>query len=471
MTVSAHLSCIVAALAEDVVPVVEGNERARSAVSSTLDVLRRLIVNAQPEYSAGIGAAAASLGLSDPPPSKHGEQMLDTPDEYLGGEAFVAQADRAAAAITKDMKPTDFVKLTPVVEWENEGLARAESRWEALRRPPPKDNNEAELRISSERLLAYLCDRFPDASNLALTEFRQLAGGRSKQTALFRVSGLAEIPEVLVIRRDHPIGITKASVVDEFPLLTKLHAAGLAVAQPHLVEPSKEHLGGAFMISSAVEGRSAGELFEPRHSVRLARALAIQVARLHAQPLDEFVALSPIYTVPGLQAYESQLQGFEEMWDRCEGPSSPSMRTAFAWLKKNLELTGGNSTLIHGDLGFHNVLADGDRFHALLDWEFTRSGNPAEDLGYLRPTIEQMMDWSDWMGDYRAAGGANIAEEQVDYFAMWSAVRLGSLVAYARMLVNSGALLDVAFALSSAVDMNRIRKRVTDGLRRTLALK
>jgi aminoglycoside phosphotransferase (APT) family kinase protein len=65
---------------------------------------------------------------------------------------------------------------------------------------------------------------------------------------------------------------------------------------------------------------------------------------------------------------------------------------------------------VHGDFRPPNLIVDGDRVVAVLDWEMAGPGDPARDLG-----ISTMPIWGSWWEDeqlldrYRAAGGAAIS--------------------------------------------------------------
>ena len=67
--------------------------------------------------------------------------------------------------------------------------------------------------------------------------------------------------------------------------------------------------------------------------------------------------------------------------------------------------TPQQQALVHGDYNFHNLLFDGDRLSAVLDWELSHVGHPAEDLGYIKQTAEQSVAWEDFMAAYRDEGG------------------------------------------------------------------
>jgi aminoglycoside phosphotransferase (APT) family kinase protein len=68
-------------------------------------------------------------------------------------------------------------------------------------------------------------------------------------------------------------------------------------------------------------------------------------------------------------------------------------------------LDEGAPCVVHGDIGAHNLLVHDDRLTAILDWEFSRVGDPAEDLGVARPNVIACMDWDEFLRIYRDAGG------------------------------------------------------------------
>jgi aminoglycoside phosphotransferase (APT) family kinase protein len=69
--------------------------------------------------------------------------------------------------------------------------------------------------------------------------------------------------------------------------------------------------------------------------------------------------------------------------------------------------------LVHGDVGLHNLLWDGQRL-SLLDWEWASLGPPLLDLAWLRWTIrwrglpESL--WRRFAASYAAAGGAAVLD-------------------------------------------------------------
>lgn len=54
-------------------------------------------------------------------------------------------------------------------------------------------------------------------------------------------------------------------------------------------------------------------------------------------------------------------------------------------------LEGAPSRLLHGDLGAHNVLADGERVTAVIDWEDALAGDPVFDIAYWGTFVRDPM--------------------------------------------------------------------------------
>jgi aminoglycoside phosphotransferase (APT) family kinase protein len=114
---------------------------------------------------------------------------------------------------------------------------------------------------------------------------------------------------------------------------------------------------------------------------------------------------------------------FEAGWRVGESTPSLAMELAYGWLKQHLYCIDGPTVAVHGDAHFANLLALDDRLVCLLDWEFTHPGHPADDLAYCRPYVETIMPWRDFLAHYRAHGGHEVSEAQLQFFAVWGYLR------------------------------------------------
>jgi aminoglycoside phosphotransferase (APT) family kinase protein len=79
--------------------------------------------------------------------------------------------------------------------------------------------------------------------------------------------------------------------------------------------------------------------------------------------------------------------------------------------------------VVHTDVGLHNLLVEDGRIRALLDWEFARVGDPADDLGYARPHVEKLLPWGDFLAEYAAHGGPEYREANARWYEVWRSVR------------------------------------------------
>jgi aminoglycoside phosphotransferase (APT) family kinase protein len=96
---------------------------------------------------------------------------------------------------------------------------------------------------------------------------------------------------------------------------------------------------------------------------------------------------------------------------------------AFGWLRAHRPETVSRISVVHTDVGMHNLLVQDGPIRALLDWEFARVGDPADDLGYARPHVEKLVGWDEFLAEYYAHGGPPYREENARWYELWRSVR------------------------------------------------
>ncbi|MCU1393972.1 MAG: hypothetical protein JWM34_2400 [Ilumatobacteraceae bacterium] len=85
---------------------------------------------------------------------------------------------------------------------------------------------------------------------------------------------------------------------------------------------------------------------------------------------------------PGTHAALAALDHWESELRRVQLEPEPELAYVIAWLRANAR-ENTETTLVHGDFKPGNVLLDGDRLTAVLDWETAHLGDPHEDLGWV----------------------------------------------------------------------------------------
>ncbi|MFY9329442.1 MAG: phosphotransferase family protein [Georgfuchsia sp.] len=281
--------------------------------------------------------------------------------------------------------------------------------------------------ITAPGLEQYLNRRFPERGSAKLVEFRKLTGGYSKETYLAKT--LDSGGERRIVLRKDGVGLpTGSTVVDEFDVIARARGAGVPAPEPLWMEPDESIFGTAVMAVGFIGGRTANACVptEAAAKRKWAESFAECLARLHAlRPAD------PELDLP--TSLGRDLDAIERLIVERERQPHPGLILGIDWLKRNLHrMEGRPACLVHGDFGFHNIIIDEDRIAAVLDWEFCHFSDAAEDLIFVRPFVEQLVQWPDFMAMYKANGGKDYADDVVKFFDVWKEVRnaetcLGSL--------------------------------------------
>jgi len=393
------------------------------------------------------------------------EALDQPPGDVAGGKGA---AHRHAEALDVLRRVAWHLAAPPSPSLAGAALIAADQK--AFSAPPRRSTFlQVRSRLEASALEALLRETLDGGARIRIEQVTQLVGGRSKLTAIVAQSGCATLPGEFVLRQDWASAVTGTSVATEHALLERISAVGIRTPQPYHFEPSPEPLGGAFMLMERAVGATCGDLFQPPADPRLALDLAEELGRLHRVSVDSFANL------PGIELRD---HGPEQLAPRLArlaattealGQSSAVIRQAIERLARDLPAISGAVALVHGDLGFHNILVEDGRISALLDWEFAHLGHPAEDLGYIRGDIEQMVEWEEFIGTYRAAGGPAVTEQAVHFYQLWGMIRLYALLVQGRAALRAGLVQDVGVARMCAELIPRLIERLSGALDQPIA--
>lgn len=284
----------------------------------------------------------------------------------------------------------------------------------------------APVELTSALLQDWLRDHGHAGREAQVTSLRRLMGGYSKATYIAKIADGAD-ERTVVIRKDSPGLPTGSSVVSEFPVLQQMVAIGVPVPPPLWIEPDASLCGGAFVGVCFAKGTPANQIVPSDPDVRQkwAASAAEVLARLHAG--------TALPEADVRDAVAAEIDALERRMLERERAPHPGLLVGLRWLRRHIDwLRGRPACRIHGDVGFHNMLMADDRIAALLDWEFSRIGDPVEDLASAKLFMEQIESWEDFYTTYRAAGGFTVDGRAEAYFSVWQETRnmvacLGSL--------------------------------------------
>jgi aminoglycoside phosphotransferase (APT) family kinase protein len=93
--------------------------------------------------------------------------------------------------------------------------------------------------------------------------------------------------------------------------------------------------------------------------------------------------------------------------NKLTGPPCATVPLAHSWLLDHVAdvVPAPRLALLQGDFGFHNILVNGDRVTALVDWEGAAIGPPVRELASGWNAISSLMPWSEFVNAYVDAGG------------------------------------------------------------------
>jgi aminoglycoside phosphotransferase (APT) family kinase protein len=248
----------------------------------------------------------------------------------------------------------------------------------------------------------------PDA-----TSIRHLTGGASRAT------WLAETPAGTVVVRVAPEGSAGASLALETALLRAAHDVGVPVPEVLAAE-------GDAMVMAYVEGEALAPklLKSGLDGAVLAAECGRALARLHT-----------IGAVEGLPVQEP-VDAARDFLDAGHEPH-PAIEIGLRWLAEHRP-PPLPTAVVHGDFRLGNLMVDGSRLSAVLDWELAHWGDPREDLGWLctkswrfgrAAPVGGFADYAPLLDAYNAEAGTAVTVADVQWFEVlgltrWAAICL-----------------------------------------------
>jgi aminoglycoside phosphotransferase (APT) family kinase protein len=267
-----------------------------------------------------------------------------------------------------------------------------------------------------------------------LAAAQRLSGGASMETWAFAIEGADGHEDLILRRRAAPFDPETArsvSLATEAALIQACGANGALVPPVRHVCDTRDGLGEAYVMV-AVEGEALGRKIvgDPRFDAvrgKLARQCGEALVPIHATPPP-----------PGLNLKLSDAQGelsrYEEVY-RASGAERPILELAFQYLGARIP-PPVEPTLLHGDFRNGNIMFHPEKgVAAVLDWELSHIGDPAEDMGWIctnswrfgRPDrpVGGFGDYEDLLAGYTAAGGRPIELSRVRFWQMLGSLRWG----------------------------------------------
>jgi aminoglycoside phosphotransferase (APT) family kinase protein len=264
-----------------------------------------------------------------------------------------------------------------------------------------------------------------DAGELRLS---RILGGASRETWLIEGEGGR-----WVLRRDPKGTVSLVPMAEEFALISTAAQAGVPVPEPLAFEPDGGRFRSPGMLMGYVQGTSVAPrvLRRPefqRARDRLTGQLAEALARIHA--IDPAM-LNGVLPESAADPALGQIEEWEHHLNEI-GEPLPVVELGLRWLRAHAP-EPAEPRLVHGDFRLGNFIVDEDGLAAVIDWELSHLGDPAEDIGWLGirswrfgnddRAVAGLGDLDEFASAYEAVGGPPIDRNRVRYWEAFGNVK------------------------------------------------
>ena len=198
------------------------------------------------------------------------------------------------------------------------------------------------------KVTSYLAEKLPEARELVLADFVQMAGGWSHEIYLFNAKWRQdgrEITRGMCLRRDPGVGLLRgfSSLEEQYRVLKALEPTPIPTPRVYWYEENPDFLGAPFFIMEKIEGevpnpwsRAGKQAYaEAAKRGKLPRSFVETLAALHN--LDWRKAGLDFIGVPesGRNFALHEIEKWESLIQQSGHKSEPTLTELLMWLKAN----------------------------------------------------------------------------------------------------------------------------------------
>ncbi|QRP50253.1 phosphotransferase family protein [Amycolatopsis sp. FDAARGOS 1241] len=277
------------------------------------------------------------------------------------------------------------------------------------------------------RLHDFLADRLGSSPKIA--GLTRVGVGRSRENWVFDLVHADGEREPLILRRDPDGGLVDTDRGTEFAVLRALEPSRLPAPHARWLDSDGTWLGKPSLIMRREPGECDYRVVNGDRPLAerasLARRFCDLLAEVH---LVDWRAggLGGVLDDPGEQAARHELIRWETVLRQDQLEALPELDLALGWLRAHAP-AAQRTVLVHADFKPGNILLEGDRVTALLDWELAHLGDPLEDLGWVTQPLrrrEHLIDgvWerADLVRRYQDVTGTEVDETALAWWAAFA---------------------------------------------------
>ncbi len=327
-----------------------------------------------------------------------------------------------------------------------------------------------DLEADGKKFEAWLRGKLPDARELNLSPLVQpTSSGFSNETLLFDLRWLegGEKREEALVVRIQPIGYQIFPEYDlsfQFRSMDLLRDTQVPVPKMWWMEQDGDDVFGApFYVMSQVKGRvppdnppyhTGGWVTEasPKEREEIWLSCFDCMAKLHRLDVSragfDFVKRPKL----GANGLDQELAYYDEYWRWASaGRSHPVLEPAREWLEAN-KPTHEDESIVWGDARIGNMIFDGSKPSAVIDWEMVNWGSGEKDVGWAIfldrhhsegmgvPRLEGFPSYDDSLAYYAEKSGRTV--KNLHYYQVYAGWRFGIVMLRIAQQVHHYGLMD-----------------------------
>lgn len=299
---------------------------------------------------------------------------------------------------------------------------------------PRSTDLDAGRRATLERRLA---DRLGEPS-AEIVEWRRASQGMSDET-IFVTARTSTGDRALVLRRYRDEGVCRelGDPSRHFRVLRALSGSGVPVPTALWLEDDPALLGGAFFAMERVAGfvpvpwSAEGRAFlAAAGRGPIGEQFVDVLARIHRVDVTSGAFSFLERPAPGRAFALAQIELLAALVERYRDEPEPILEDALGWLRTTAPEAVA-TTLVHGDYRTGNLIYEGDRIAAVLDWEFAGLGDPMLDVAWVTARSNRMdsdlvcflLPRQLFLDRYQAATGWRCDAQALRFWEMFHQVR------------------------------------------------
>jgi len=296
--------------------------------------------------------------------------------------------------------------------------------------------------MTSEILLEYLSQRFPEWSKIAIHNFQDITSGWETEIFAFDVAYThsEKSEEHAWILRIYPGTPGPDNAKDEYKTYQILQSVEYPVPQVILIETDTRWLGKPFIIMERIIGHTAGfhllQSGDKEDSLRIIREMCTLNLKLHNTDWSKVPGIpEEYYKVTPKDMFLQRIERFRNWFS---DKNVEYLLPLVNWLQSNHDkISFDRCSMLHGDFHATNILIDIDGNYFVIDWTAARLGDYRSDLAWSMMIAFIYHDNEYWqliLKGYESAAGETV--EDIDYFLVEAAI---SMFAYILISLKDGA--------------------------------